>query len=114
MMHDILQRLALDEIHTEQVVCYDYEGEKVSINVEKSDFDSAVTKGVRITDETSLDTAEPVVFPDPSTYVRLAYRQDTARLMAYIRPNGTTSDWEGCPRAQLKKMLDQFRLLPKV
>jgi glutamine synthetase len=54
------------------------------------------------------DTGDFLAVPDPDSYAPIPYYETTARTHIFMRADAEGNLWDGCPRTQLKRMLEAY------
>lgn len=117
------QRLEDDGIKRLWVVYHDYLGRASGKMIPAQHFRSVIEGGVvfamanldfdhhdhQVEGATYLaDSGDFLAVPDPSSYARLPQFENTARVHAFMRADDG-SEWDGCPRTQLSRLIAQVR-----
>ncbi len=119
---EVLARLEGEGIEHLWVIYHDYSGRACAKTVPKEGFASVLDKGV-VFARANLDfnledhmapgstflaeTGDFLAVPDPISYAPVPYREATARVHAFMRSDDG-SEWEGCPRTQLQRMIEAY------
>ncbi|PPR43377.1 MAG: Glutamine synthetase [Alphaproteobacteria bacterium MarineAlpha5_Bin11] len=121
-MKDIENILNTDSIEKLQVCYNDYSGRLCGKIVPKHKFHSAIKNGIvfakanlsfglddHFADNAKFlaNTGDFLATPDPDSYTILPHRIKTARVNSYMLDNDK-SEWEGCPRTRLNKIVKKF------
>jgi glutamine synthetase len=116
----LLNRLEEDDIKHLWVVYHDYSGRSCAKTIPQARFAGVVERGVvfaRANVDFTLEdhqaagavflaeTGDFMAVPDPNSYTPIPYYANTARVHAFMRADDG-SDWEGCPRTQLQRMVE--------
>lgn len=116
----MLKRLEDDKIEHLWPIFHDYNGRACAKMVPKKRFQSTAEKGLVFaranlnftTDDHQAhdarflaDSGDFMAVPDPTSYVKLPYRVNTAQAHAFMRQEDGTP-WDGCPRTRLQQMID--------
>jgi glutamine synthetase len=119
---DFIKRLHEDAIEYLWVAYHDYNGRACAKTVPRSKFESVVENGVvfaranlefTVNDHMAsdgifqADTGDFLAVPDPASYRKLPYVDNTALVFSYM----LTEDYEpfqGCPRRGLANMLETY------
>ena len=120
-IEDVLERIENEGIDYIRIEYLDYSGITRARTIRKEQIATAMKCGVNfstaIMDFTMFDTYVPnplygpndgdfFAIPDPSTFVVLPHRRNTARMFCdLVDENG--NPWDGCPRGVLKKLLKE-------
>ena len=120
---DLLARLESDGIERLWVLYHDYLGRAGGKIIPKSSFRSAVGTGV-VFAKANLDfdhhdhqvegaeylanAGDFLAVPDPMSYGLLPQYPATARIQSFMRQDDGAS-WDGCPRTQLVRMVEELR-----
>jgi len=119
---EVLNRLENEGIEHLWVIYHDYSGRSCTKTIPKERFASVLDHGV-VFARANLDfnledhmapgsvflahTGDFLAVPDPNSYAPIPYREATARTHAFMRADDG-SDWEGCPRTQLQRIVDSY------
>lgn len=121
-MKELLNKLKSDSIEKIQICYYDYSGrlcgkiipvKKISSICENGVVFAKANLSFGLDDHFANDakflanTGDFLAFPDPDSYTILPHRKETARLNSFMLDNDK-SEWMGCPRTRLKKVLEDF------
>ena len=121
-MKNILSKLKTDSVKKLQVCYDDYSGRLCGKIVPENKFESVFKNGVVFAKANlsfGLDdhfaenakflanTGDFLALPDPESYAILPHRKETARLNCFMKDNDM-SEWEGCPRTKLDKIVEKF------
>jgi len=119
----LLERLENDGIEHLWVIYHDYSGRSCAKTVPRERFASTIEQGVvfaranldfTLDDHQSAgaaflaDTGDFLAVPDPESYAPIPYYDATGRAHAFMRANAEGSQWDGCPRTQLARMLEAY------
>ncbi|MBN1318154.1 MAG: glutamine synthetase [Anaerolineales bacterium] len=119
---DLMKRLDKDDIQHLWVIYHDYSGRSCAKSVPQARFAGTVKHGLvfaRANVDFTLedhqaagavflaDSGDFMAVPDPNSYAPVPYYPNTARVHAFMRTDDG-SDWEGCPRTQLQRVVDAF------
>ena len=119
---DLLKQLASDGIENLWIVYHDFSGRSCAKTVPQAHFGAAVERGVvfaRANLNFTMEdhqaegatylahTGDFLAVPDPDSYALLPHRRASARVHAFMRKDDG-SEWEGCPRTRLSRMIDLF------
>ena len=119
-VQEVLNRLENQGIDHLWVIYNDYNGRSCTKTIPKDRFAGVLDHGV-VFARANLDfnledhmapgstflahTGDFLAVPDPNSYAPIPYREATARMHAFMRVDDG-SDWEGCPRTQLQRVVD--------
>ena len=121
-MKNIISKLKTDSIKKLQICYNDYSGRLCGKIVPENKIDSVFENGVVFAKANlsfGLDdhfaenakflanTGDFLALPDPESYAILPHRKETARLNCFMKDNDM-SEWEGCPRTKLDKIVEKF------
>lgn len=119
---DLLKRLQEDRIENLWVVYHDYNGRACAKTVPTPKFESVLEEGIvfaranldfAVNDHMSADgifqaeTGDFLAVPDPASYRKLAYINNTAMVFSYMM----TEDYDpfdGCPRRALANKIEHY------
>ncbi len=120
---ELLKRLEDDGIEHLWVVYHDYSGRSCAKTVPRERFVSVAERGVvfaranldfTLEDHQAAgaaflaDTGDFLAVPDPNSYAAIPYREATARTHVFMRADEEGNIWEGCPRTQLRRMVEAY------
>jgi glutamine synthetase len=120
---ELLKRLEDDGIQHLWVIYHDYSGRSCAKTVPRERFASVAERGVvfaranldfTLEDHQAAgavflaDTGDFLAVPDPSSYAAIPYRQATARTHVFMRADTEGNLWEGCPRTQLRRIVEAY------
>ena len=104
-------------------ICYvDYSGRLCGKIIPKHKFESTFNNGIvfakanlsfglddHFADDAKFlaNTGDFLALPDEESYAILPHRKGTARLNCIMKDNDM-SEWEGCPRTKLEKIINKF------
>jgi glutamine synthetase len=123
--HDLLKRLADDQIRNLWVVYHDYNGRACAKTVPPGQFEPVVAGGIvfatanlsfTLNDQMAPDgifqanTGDFLAVPDPDSYRPLPYLDHTALVHTFMLTDDH-KPFAGCPRAALARMLDRYAAL---
>ncbi len=121
-MKDIIKKINNDSIENLQICYIDYSGRLCGKIIPKHKFESTFSDGIvfakanlsfglddHFADDAKFlaNTGDFLAMPDPGSYSILPHRKGTARLISFMLDNDKT-EWEGCPRTQLKNIVNKF------
>ncbi|MEM7127592.1 MAG: glutamine synthetase family protein [Chloroflexota bacterium] len=119
---ELLQHLESDNIEHFWPIFHDYNGRACAKTVPKKRFPSTIQNGLIFaranlnftTDDHQAhgarflaDSGDFMAVPDPSSYVKLPYRENAAQAHVFMRQEDGTP-WDGCPRTRLENMVDNL------
>ena len=122
---ELLSRLEREEIQHLWVIYHDYSGRACAKTVPPERFAAALDRGIvfaRANVDFNLEdhmapgcvftaeTGDMLAVGDPSSYAPIPYRARTGRVHAFLR-DSDGSEWEGCPRTQLHRMVRTYAKL---
>jgi len=122
---ELLHRLEQDDIQHLWVIYHDYSGRACAKTVPPQRFASALDRGVvfaRANVDFNLqdhlvpgsvftaETGDMLAVGDPNSYAPIPYRPKTGRVHAFLR-DSDGSEWDGCPRTQLQRMVRNYAKL---
>ena len=121
-MKNIISNLKSDSIDKLQICYIDYSGRLCGKVIPEKKFNSIFENGVVFAKANlsfGLDdhfaenakflanTGDFLALPDPKSYAILPHRKKTARLNCIMK-DSDMSEWEGCPRTKLDKIVEKF------
>jgi len=121
-MKNIMNNLKSDSIDKIQICYNDYSGRLCGKIIPENKIDSILKNGVvfakanlsfglddHFADDAKFlaNTGDFLALPDEESYAILPHRKGTARLNCIMKDNDM-SEWEGCPRTKLEKIINKF------
>lgn len=118
----LMQRIEADTIDGLWIVFHDYSARACAKWIPRGSIRSALQRGgvfaranlnFTIDDHQvehphfGADSGDMFAVPDPATYAPLPYRSGIGRVLSYLCTE-EGERWEGCPRGQLQRALDQL------